>query len=1233
MRMKKKLLSFLSLTAIAILAFAATQASRRADAQVLWQDATGVAVTWGTMVGAQEASVAADWKVGDLLQITVTAFDTSVDPWPQVGFKSNIEGWPSVGPFDTSIKNQTMPYVAKFYLTADMVEKLKANQFFISGTAATVTKLEYIKDESGTDYTNAIWIGESTYPAEEWWNATAITIDKSSFANAKAGDKVEFHLSAKGSSLALQPFFGGWSGTKIGIGDNPERFTVDGNVVSIILTADEVTSLKSGGMVLQAGDCTIRTIALTPMYAVNVATDIENGTVEVDKATAAEGETVTVTATPAAGYKLCNALARGVTTEVAVEVKNGKFTMPADAVTVSATFAQPEDIAISPESGADIYTALKAATTDAGKIAKNITINLAADGAYTISNTIEVPAALTIAGPATLTEGQKAPTIDASGLANPFIALKGSTVKAKKSDETESTFLWYGNIEVKNVKVSGVAKQFVKTSETARIDRILLENSDVQYAGQVNIFDLGSSFYTDLTIKNSTVWAPTATNHNVYLIKCDGRCENFEKIGDVYPGNVTTSIINSTLYNIARGQKLNNSNGHMKGKTYNVQKMENSILINVGTKAGNEVNGWMFGSNSTSMKMSYANNTYITLSDADEVVNVAGWTDATKGGSDQSGTSLTTNPGITYAKAEAGDFTIGASTAQAKMKTGDPRWLVDYVAPASATVQNIEFAAEPGDISKQLTTKKYEVLNALNDVGNITINLAANGAYTLSAPIEGSSSITVAGPATLADGENAPVIDAEANTGAFVKMGTPIVAANAKGFYEVDNFAIKNVNVKNIKSYVYDDNKNAFAFAEFAVENCVFEFANTKQDIDAPFRFQAGGPVKFILKNNTMYQKGTKNNKYFVKISSGNFPDKAFATFDGPYVWDIEGNTFYQTIAHGDGAKMAFINGGRVGNNFAKTSITIKKNIFIDCAGSESFLKDLFGGKSTDSDRAKFVKIDTDLNTYRTDGNNIDVSKYDKGTILTTDPSFKDAANGDFTLGASTVQAKYEAGDPRWKVAFTGGYTITMGTVTNGTVEAGGTSPYAAGEKVRLTLTPAEGYAIDNKPTFKNDEDVDVTELVTVGQDADGFYLVMPAFNITASYAFSKLYTITLPTETTHGTITIVKPEGTNKSVAGKQIKIKVTDLTDGYKVVAKNGDTDITLNEGDHATYDYFFEMPEGDVTISIVDATGINAISVDGAADIFADGKPVYNLAGQRVFKGYKGLVIKNGKKVVVK
>ena len=46
--------------------------------------------------------------------------------------------------------------------------------------------------------------------------------------------------------------------------------------------------------------------------------------------------------------------------------------------------------------------------------------------------------------------------------------------------------------------------------------------------------------------------------------------------------------------------------------------------------------------------------------------------------------------------------------------------------------------------------------------------------------------------------------------------------------------------------------------------------------------------------------------------------------------------------------------------------------------------------------------------------------------------------------------------------------------------------------------------------------------------------------------------------------------------------------------------------------------------------DATGIEAAEAIGAEE---DGAPVYNVAGQRVQKGYKGIVIKNGKKYLSK
>lgn len=71
--------------------------------------------------------------------------------------------------------------------------------------------------------------------------------------------------------------------------------------------------------------------------AVTVADGIENGTVKVNRTTAYEGDDVYVTATPADGYEL-DAIAVKDADGADVAVTSGKFTMPAKAVTVSATF-------------------------------------------------------------------------------------------------------------------------------------------------------------------------------------------------------------------------------------------------------------------------------------------------------------------------------------------------------------------------------------------------------------------------------------------------------------------------------------------------------------------------------------------------------------------------------------------------------------------------------------------------------------------------------------------------------------------------------------------------------------------------------------------------------------------------------------------------------------------------------------------------------------------------------
>lgn len=81
------------------------------------------------------------------------------------------------------------------------------------------------------------------------------------------------------------------------------------------------------------------------MYTVTVAEGMTNGSVAADKATAAAGEEVTLTVTPAEGYML-DTLTVTDAEDGAVVVTDNKFTMPAKNVTVTATFKADPNVTV-----------------------------------------------------------------------------------------------------------------------------------------------------------------------------------------------------------------------------------------------------------------------------------------------------------------------------------------------------------------------------------------------------------------------------------------------------------------------------------------------------------------------------------------------------------------------------------------------------------------------------------------------------------------------------------------------------------------------------------------------------------------------------------------------------------------------------------------------------------------------------------------------------------------------
>ncbi|MBQ9207295.1 MAG: InlB B-repeat-containing protein [Treponema sp.] len=154
-------------------------------------------------------------------------------------------------------------------------------------------------------------------------------------------------------------------------------------------------------------------------------------------------------------------------------------------------------------------------------------------------------------------------------------------------------------------------------------------------------------------------------------------------------------------------------------------------------------------------------------------------------------------------------------------------------------------------------------------------------------------------------------------------------------------------------------------------------------------------------------------------------------------------------------------------------------------------------------------------------------------------------------------------------------YTVTIAsTIENGKVTADKTSA-VAGETVKLTATPADGYTLDSfSVTDAN------TNAITVTNGA----FTMPASNVTVSATFKQTtsgggdtpttttYTVTV-NEADNGTVTA----SPTSAAEGETVTLTATPST-GYQLATltvQNGTADVTVTNN-------AFTMPAGNVTVS---------------------------------------------------
>ena len=764
--------------------------------------------------------------------------------------------------------------------------------------------------------------------------------------------------------------------------------------------------------------------AATPAAAAYqlVAGETEHGTLkfkvdgeEVTEAPA--GQTVTVTVTPATNYSVNHVAAYAfvdwgdaLTPKIAIlkdiEVTGSgnewSFTMPAANVEFNVYYQKDAKLNLT---GGDITAALNDASE--GLPFRDLTLTLAS-GDYTISEPISATGSIIINGPS-----DSSAKIDASGLSGDgfisYTEIDGE--KAKKDDGTESAYTILKDVKIVGVTITGLAKPIVNNTVSKVIFKnLIVDNSVIEIVGSKNVFNLGVAYAEKCNITKSTIWSKAGQTG--FFFKADG------KPADVNSTATTTWTVDQCdLYNISVGKKCNNSNGGIKGKKTTTMVLKNSILYNFASNKGNEVNGWLWGQNGGA-NAEYSSNCYW---DADG--EVTGWTDASKGGSDQSGTAIVGKP--YFKDPDNGDFTIGDEIwddEPSKARIGDPRWLSVYK-PESVTAPIELMPLDGADLAA-------DVEDAYREFGlapaYITLNLRPGAHYTVSKPIDINATINIIG-----DESNPAVIDLSQCNGPMVEFSNsllPSFTVNDLGFYEQPfNVIFKNVVFSQVKNQLFYANKQKYLVEYFTFENCIAEYMGGSKTI---FDFNGGGVVdNFTINKSTIYGNSNDGQKHTGFLYSSQSGQKATEAGLTEQKFNITNSTLYN-IANGKNV----MNHRQNGQTWL--TFTVKNSVIFNCGKKGQFSQGLNGGQPSNNPHF-FVHYNsfmwfeggllTDVddktgnvneevtaswkNTYPENAvTDVFTKFYEKDEIGQYTSYFR----GNFTVAEGSVQKINSVGDPRW---------------------------------------------------------------------------------------------------------------------------------------------------------------------------------------------------------------------------
>ena len=849
----------------------------------------------------------------------------------------------------------------------------------------------------------------------------------------------------------------------------------------------------------------------------------------------------------------------------------------------------------------DITAACEAAAK--GYTVANLTITLA-EGNYTVTKSLVAGGNITINGNGAI--------IDASAL--------GANMIQWIAKATEDTKWTNADVAISGVTVKGLKKALFYSNSKYYYGDVTVDKCVVELAADATTFDYTKgSTAVNLTVTNSTFYAPAATTKSFYSSQAGQKTTEYND-----EAVQTFTFTNNTMYNLACGKNFfTHRQNNQKWLAYNVK---NNIFVNCG-KSGQTIKGMNGGASGANPTWSIDNNIFNF-----EVEGVMTDTSAAEETGDADEPVKNNIPGIVaFANADyatTGNFKL-ANCAQNTAHIGDPRWLDATVEPAA---EDIEISPESGDIIAAL----FNATTAANKKAkNITINLTADGAYSISTPILTAYNLTING--------NGATVDASGNTGDFITLNgsTEFVKKadeSASDHYGIDAITIDGVTITGMKGALVTDAQKTLVKV-LTINNSNIQMPAAGKNV---LNFNGKGYVgKAVVSKSTIWAVGennAKNTGFFAQY--GSRPKNIEGTWLQEF--DVQNSTFVN-IANGKNFCDLKQNGT------AQNVYTLKNNIFVDCGKANQVVVGFNKGQGSAT-----PVWDVDGNVFNANGSDSSAAEVEKAgkkddadivkNSIAGIVEFEDAANGKFngtlTLAPGTEAPAAMPGDARWTVTAAAGYAVKVENCEGMTITP--EVAYAAeGTKVYATYTVAEGYQLD-KPEFVDDNGnaIEFAEgQIGLDDEAKKMWIIMPAKNVTIKAKASKLSKITLALSQENGQATCISvnkdDESTYNKAAGDEIYLNIVPV-EGYEaeisVMAGETAVEVTAEAGEYKgqAYTHKFTMPAADVTVTVTfkSATGINSIAADKMKDA-----TIFTIGGQRVDKAQKGLYIINGKKVVIK